>query len=190
MANTSKKSKAVIKEEDKVIEAEVVLDEPKEAETPKEKAKIEIVDRKDIPCRSVVAHKVYYDPTNSLFSYEWDGFETIKIPYGHILEIIKKAKGIFMKPYIVIDDNEFVEEMPKLKALYEDYSCVNRLETLITKDNNTIRKELALVPASMRGVLFKKVQYLIASGKINNISLIRLLERDFGCSFMDIIEEE
>ena len=158
--------------------AENVVVEP-EVKITTEKKKFASDDR--ISCKSVLSGKTHLlgKRTNMIYTFLGRN-DTIGIEYQDLVAEVRAGTSLLFHPMIVIEDQDFVNEFPKLKEFYEKLYPVSDLKNLLKRP---VREIQAILPNLPNGVIdsMKSVAAdMVRSGELDSIATIRALDGAWG----------
>lgn len=205
MANTKKTVDAEVKEVEKdTVEKEAVSDTvDKSGEEDKDKKdaldtinktvdevsgvaeskpasrKVDIPLEEEIAVRSVTFGGLTWISPKTNAHYRWNEIGAVEyIQFAELVTMNNTSQSFLTEPYVILQDKRAVEYF-RLKPVYEKIAVVDSLEELF-KDGDLTKIEKALRDirnTSMRNVAISKIKELRGTHTLNNIDIIRLIEK-------------
>lgn len=162
--------------------AENVVIEPEVVETKKtvaEKRKFVSDDR--IPCKSVLVGKTHLlgKRTNMIYTFLGRN-DTIGIEYQDLVAEVRAGTNLLFRPMIIVEDQDFINEFPKLKQFYENLYPVSDLKALLKRPVREIQAILPNLPAGVVDSMKSVAADMVRTGELDSISTIRALDSAWG----------
>ena len=158
------------------IIAENVVIEP---ETQTQKKKFASDDR--IPCKAVLTGKTHLlgKRTNMIYTFLGRN-DTIGIEYQDLVAEVRAGTNLLFYPMIVVEDQNFINEFPKLKEFYEKLYPVSDLKALLKRPVREIQAVLPNLPAGVIDSMKSVAADMVRNGELDSISTIRTLDGAWG----------
>lgn len=172
-----------------VTEAEDVVDKKEEKERKTVSEKVIPKKKRDaedwIPCKSICVGRTFFIGPKSEAPYEF-GYkgEVVDVEYRDIVAAIHHNSSIFFKPFIMIEDQDVVDEFPKLKKLYESLYDVGEIEDIFKLRPTQMLKKLKELPAGYVDSVKNTAATMIADGSLDSVKTIQALDDFFGTKLM------
>lgn len=165
----------------------VVKKEEKEKKTVSEKT----IPRKKrdpedwIPCKSVNVGRTFFigPKTETPYEFGYKG-EVVEIEYKDIVAAVHHNSSMFYKPFIMIEDEDVVNEFPKLKKLYESLYDVGEIEDIFKLNPTMMVRKLKELPAGFLDSVKNTAATMIADGSLDSVRTIQALDDFFGTKLM------
>ena len=162
--------------------AENVVIEPEiktEKKVVAEKKKFTSDDR--IPCKSVLSGKTHLlgKRTNMIYTFLGRN-DTIGIEYQDLVAEVRAGTSLLFYPMIVVEDQDFINEFPKLKEFYEKLYPVSDLKALLKRPVREIQAVLPNLPAGVIDSMKSVAADMVRNGELDSISTIRALDGAWG----------
>lgn len=141
--------------------------------------KLEIPLDEEIAVRSVTFGGLTWISSKTNSHYRWNEIGAIEyIQFGELITMNNTQQAFLTEPYVILQDERAVEYF-RLKPVYEKIAVVNSLEDLFKEgDLGKIEKALRNIrDTSMRNVAISKIKELRGTHTLNNIDIIRLIEK-------------
>lgn len=132
---------------------------------------------------------VYYTDKKTGDEYEWEKSEQIeKMEFSAIKEMWRSYKTYFKNYWLKPLDNRVIKELG-LSKLYEDYDFVMD-EASYTKENiDSICQKYRKAPNQLKPSICNRIKVLVTDGKINNVKIIKTLEKTLNVDLFDLIKD-
>lgn len=111
--------------------------------------------------------------------YRWNAIGDIEyIPFDELISMHGSSRNFMFEPYVIILDPDVVNYF-RLDSVYKEFAYVNKLEPLFEEgDMAKIEEALNKIKrTNMRNVAISKIRLLKDNGKLNNIHIIRLIQK-------------
>lgn len=141
--------------------------------------KADIALDEEIAVRSVTFGGLSWISPKSNAHYRWNEIGAVEyIPFSDLVAMNNTTQAFLTEPYIILQDKRAVDYF-RLAPVYEKIAVVNSLEELFKEGNLTkIEKALRDIRnTSMRNVAISKIKELRETHTLNNIDVIRLIEK-------------
>lgn len=133
----------------------------------------------EIAVRSVTFGGLTWISPKTNAHYRWNEIGAVEyIQFGELVTMNNTSQVFLTEPYVILQDERAVEYF-RLKSVYEKIAVVESLEELF-KEGDLVKIEKALRDirnTSMRNVAISKIKELRGTHTLNNIDVIRLIER-------------
>lgn len=185
MARSMKKT--VIKSEPENIQKSTEIEQEVERVVEIIEPKKERVFQKDdlIKCHSIMSGKTFMDgiKTKDMYVFESLGAET-EIAYQDLIAALNVNSVFLFKPFIIVDDEDFIAQSPKLKRFYDSMYSVKNLAQILSLPPARIKEELNKLPVGAKQSIRSIISDSIANGSLDSVAKIRALDEYFGTQFM------
>ena len=157
--------------------AEVKTETKKEVK--KEKRKYE--QSEGILCKSITSGGLYMPGLKSNILYTWiDSGDQIEVEYQDLLAAIRSNNSYVMRPFFVIEDEEFVSQFPQLKKLYYKLYSVGELKDVITDLSPADMKATILsLPQGAQDSIKHIASKMVSDGTLDSVRKIKILDEIF-----------
>ena len=183
MAYTKKTNNDVSKNEKK--EEEVL--KTNESSTKKEFGQEDL-----ILCRSMVSGQLFVDGVRSGLLYTFADYnDTCEIEYRDLIYLVRsyKDKTIY-EPRIVIEDEDFIAENPKLAELYESMYTKGDLMEIINLPISQMVDTINALPMGCKNALKGIAATMIDNGQLDSIQKIKALDEIFETNMLLTLVQE
>lgn len=185
MARSMKKT--VIKSEPENIQKSAEIEQEVEGVVEITKPKKKRVFQKDdlIKCHSIMSGKTFMDgiKTKDMYVFESLGAEA-EVAYQDLVAALNVNSVFLFRPFIVVDDEDFIAQSPKLKKFYDSMYSVNDLTQILNLSPSEIKKELSKLTVGARQSIRSIISDSIANGTLDSVSKIKAIDEFFGTQFM------
>lgn len=135
----------------------------------------------EIPCKSMTLGTLIMTGIKSKEDYIWSGYGDITdVQYQDLTALVNRQSEYIFSPYFVIEDEDFIEEFPKLKTFYENQITTSDLEDILALNERDMIKAINNLPIKAKETLKSIAGIQVSSGAIDSISKIRALDEYFG----------
>ena len=183
MAYTKKTNNDVSKNEKK--EEEVL--KTNESSTKKEFGQEDL-----ILCRSMVSGQLFVDGVRSGLLYTFADYnDTCEIEYRDLIYLVRsyKDKTIY-EPRIIIEDEDFIAENPKLAELYESMYTKGDLMEIINLPISQMVDTIKALPMGCKNALKGIAATMIDNGQLDSIQKIKALDEIFETNMLLTLVQE
>lgn len=157
------------------------VETPVAVETEKEKKVF--TDSDYILCRSVCYGGLSFaSQSGNLYEFKDYGKEC-EINYRDLVSMIRKGSDHVFLPRFVILDDDFLEDFPTVKQVYEKMYTKNDLLEILDLPNHAMESAIRELPDATRNVLERMIATEISNGHIDSISKVRKLSDIFDSDF-------
>lgn len=148
-------------------------------EVKKEKRKYE--QSEGILCKSITSGGLYMPGLKSNILYTWiDSGDQIEVEYQDLLAAIRSNNSYVMRPFFVIEDEEFVSQFPQLKKLYDKLYSVGELKDVITDLSPADMKATILsLPQGAQDSIKHIASKMVSDGTLDSVKKIKILDEIF-----------
>lgn len=143
---------------------------------------INIDQKREVPVVSLVSYPVGYQCKLTPQFLSWNEYgdqHTMTIEEVNMMN--SEYEGFIKEPMLMVDDEEFAEAYG-LIDLYERIFELEDLDEFYKQRPNVIQKKIDALNKDSRKSLFLRTITLIKQGKLNNMSILRLLRDEYGLS--------
>jgi len=143
-----------------------------------------------IPCRSITSGGLYMSGIKSRIMYEWaDNGDVTEVEYQDLIAAVRSNSNYVMKPYFIIEDEEFIAQNPQLNKVYESmYSIKDLRDVLTTLTPATMKKTILSLPDGAKESIKNIASQMISNGTMDSINKIKILDEIFDTKFVLMTE--
>lgn len=171
------------KEEIKEEPEEEIKEEPVEAKASVVRKKKVFDDNDLIACRSVTNGKYIYTGKATGTPYRFMNYGDIEYIAYKDLRMAANNTGsntCCYAPFIIVDNEEFVEEFPKLKEFYAGMYTTRDYIQILALSPEEMARAIEKMPKVAKETLKGLVATMIKEGSIDSLKKIKTLESVFG----------
>ena len=169
-------------EEELIVPEEENQEEVEIKEVPKKR----IFGKEDlIPCHSIMIGKTFVNGIKSgnTYVFETMGAET-EIEYQDLTALVNVNSAFLFRPFIIVDNDDFINQSPKLKKYYDSMYSIDDLAEIFRLPYNKIPSELDKLPEGAKQSIKSLASEYIAKGKLDSVKVIKTLDDYFGTQLM------
>lgn len=157
-----------------------------EIETNKQQRAEALKDTDIILVKSLVPN-VYYTCSKTLDSFIWlEAGDVQEMTFGQLKLMKNKYNGYFTKKWLYPQNEQALNKLGIADIFAKKF---DRSDMRLLYGNNikALKEKLPFVPVDQKTELAEKIKASVESGKIVNIKIIRLLEKEFNLNLMDLV---
>ena len=160
--------------------ASVEYDESiKAKETVKEKKVFNATD--SIKCYSVVQGSLFMEGAKTGMVYRFIEYgDYCEIEYRDLVAAIRSKSGFIFNPWIIIDDEDFIEQYPQIEKFYANQYSSRDLRAILRLDLPDMMAAIEKLPKTAIDNLKVIVSTQIANGDLDSLKKIKALDEYFG----------
>lgn len=137
-----------------------------------------------IRCRSCTPGLLTFEGSKSNNVYRFMGInDVLEIDYKDVLSEVRSRSEYISRPMFVVEDEDFIEQNPYIKTLYEDMYPVEELEAIFDLAPSHISRVVNELPDGVKRSVESMAATKIKNGEIDSIKMIRTLEEIFDRNF-------
>lgn len=143
-------------------------------------------DKEDvIPCKSITNGKLLVTGEKSKILYRWANYGDIEgIEYQDLIYMIRAHKPSVYKPRFVIQDEEFIEQHPDLKDLYNSLYSIKDLKDILNLPATQLKAAITELPEGAFEAIRGVSASMISSGKYDSVAKIKVLDEIFDTKLL------
>lgn len=145
-----------------------------------------------IPCRSMVSGQLFVEGIRSKLLYIWADYNDIcDVQYNDLIYMVRsyKDKTIY-EPRIIVEDEEFLRQNPKLKEFYDSLYTEGDLFEIINLPTYQMTECINKLPIGCKEALKGIVSTMIDSGSLDSVQKIKALDEIFGTNMLLTLVQE
>ena len=145
-----------------------------------------------IPCRSMVSGQLFIEGARSKLLYTFADYgDVCDIEYRDLIYLVRsyQDKTIY-EPRIIIEDEDFIEQNPKLGELYTNMYTDRDLIEVISLPVRQMVDTIKSLPTGCKNALKGIAATMIDSGALDSIQKIKALDEIFGTNMMLTLVQE
>lgn len=138
-----------------------------------------------IPCKSIAYGMTFMEGKKSkeLYEFQFEGDE-VDVEYRDLAAAVRSNSGYLFTPVIVVQDEDFINEFPKLKEFYEENYCIDDPARLLDLDPVRFEEVLPKIPKGVADALKNIASKMISENRLDSVAKIRTLDQFFGTQLM------
>ena len=186
--DSKKKVDEQVSKKTEVVE-EVVKKEPVRKTAAKtatrEKKVVKIGDTDKILCKSIPYGKVFMegDKSKDLYEFQFPGDE-VYVEYRDIVAKVRSNSKFIFSPIIVVQDEDCIESLPKLKEFYDSIYYMDDPEKILDLEVGELEEILPQIPVGIANALKTIASKRISDNTMDSVAKIRVLDNFFGTQLM------
>ena len=152
-------------------------------EAKKEKRKFEPEEL--IPCVSVTPGELFMVGYKSHNLYSWaDTDDVIGVEFRDLDYAVKARKPTISEPYIVVDDEDFLDLHPFLKDIYAGIYSINELKSILSLSPSQMERTIKALPEWAMNSFKTVVSSMIDDGSLVSIKKFKILDDIFDTEML------
>ena len=170
------------------VEAVEVKEVPVNTETSKKAVKKFNPDDM-ILCQSICVGQTFVKgfKSGTIYTFEALGAEEY-IEYRDLVAAVRSKDSILFKPFIVVLDEDFINEQKTLKSFYENMYTPKDFEEFFRLNPNQMVEALNNMPVGIRETIKSMAVGKIQDGVFDSVARIKALDDYFGTKMMLLTE--
>lgn len=138
-----------------------------------------------IPCKSIAFGQVFMEGKKShdLYEFQYQGDE-VDVEYRDLAAAVRANSGFLFTPYIIVQDEDFVNEFPKLKEFYNENYCVDDPAKLLELNPVELEEIIKVIPVGVAEALKNIASSKISNNELDSMAKIKILDNFFGTQLM------
>lgn len=139
-----------------------------------------------VMCRSVVSGILYIKGERSNLMYNWaDCGDTTGIEYRDLIYMVRTHGNVSIyEPRIIVEDEDFLEQNPKLREYYESLYTVEDFRNILDMPNKDMVDTIKTLPAGIKNAIRGIAATMIDEGELDALSKIKALDELFGTNML------
>ena len=142
-----------------------------------------------ILCQSICVGQTFVKGFKSgiIYTFEALGAEEY-IEYRDLVAAVRSKDSILFKPFIIVLDEDFINEQKTLKSFYENMYTPEDFEEFFTLRPNQMVEALNNMPVGVRDTIKSMAVGRIQDGTFDSVVRIKALDNYFGTKMMLLTE--
>lgn len=139
-----------------------------------------------IPCRSMVSGLLYIRGNRSKIPYRWADYgDVVEIEYRDLIYMVRTHNNKYIySPKLIIEDEEFIAQNPKLKEFYDSLYTESDLYEIISMPVNQMKPIVEKLPIGCKNALKGIASTMIDEGRLDSVNKIKALDEIFGTQML------
>lgn len=136
-----------------------------------------------IPCRSMYAGTLLFTGEKTKITYEFSNMGDFRyVEYQDLLSALLLRKKSLFAPYIVIEDDELLENVhwQEVKAVYDGLYTRQDLINLINLPAPRFAEEFKKLPSGFKSTIATMVSEMITEGTFDSMNKIKVIDEVCG----------
>ncbi len=194
MANRGKKENRNVEIPAEEMQEELIPEEiPAEPvkEEKKAKKKKTFISTDGILCKSVTPGALYVEGQKSGMTYTFANYgDETEIEYRDLKAMVMTQNVRMFTPNFIVEDEDFVEEVPQLKQFYEKKFTVKDLRKILYLPVEEMLEEIKKLPTGAQDSLRSLASTEVSNGRLVSIRKIKALDNLWGTQLAFFLNEE
>lgn len=142
-------------------------------------------DTDKLPCLSITNGEYLFvgDKSGDLYSWLTNG-DVVDVRYDDLMAAIRMRKPGVFKPRFVVRDDDFVEQNPVLKPIYDSLFTVDDLRDVFKLSPDQLRRVVMSLPDGAKESIKSMAVSAIENGTLDSVQRIRVLDDIFGTDML------
>lgn len=140
-----------------------------------------------IPCLNVYPGAVGMTGKRTGNGYFWDDMDTIEyVEYKDLKsEVLNRGSKYIYEPIIMVVDDDFIEQNPRLEKLYNDFYTPKEIMDKITNSTpEAMRSFIEELPSGIKVNIKNIAATMIYDGQLDSVKKIGIIDEIFGTELM------
>ena len=130
---------------------------------------------------------VHYTCPKTLDSFSWaEVGDTNEMTFAQLKVMKNKHNGYFAKKWLY-PQNEAALKKLGIDTIFAAKFEKRDMKLLYGNDVEAVKEKISYIPTADRPAMVEKIEKDVKQGKIVNIKIIRLLEKEFDIELMDLV---
>lgn len=145
-----------------------------------------------ISCRSMVSGQLFIEGARSKLLYTFADYNDVcDIEYRDLIYLVRSYRNkTVYEPRIIIEDEDFITQNPKLAELYASMYTDGDLIEVLSLPVNQMVTTIKSLPAGCKESLKGIAATMIDSGSLDSIQKIKALDSIFGTNMLLTLVQE
>lgn len=183
-ANAEVIAETEIKEENVTTSDKEVVEDTKPK---KEKRKFEATD--GVRCRSIFAGELFMEGIKSNILYDFaTRNDEVEIEYQDLVASVRSNTPYISKPLIIVEDEDFINEFPQLKKIYESMYSYRDLKDILYLPLGEMVNAINGLPDGAKESIKKIAATQINSGLLDSVKKINALDDIFNTKLINLTD--
>ena len=142
-----------------------------------------------ILCQSICVGQTFVKgfKSGTIYTFEALGAEEY-IEYRDLVAAVRSKDSILFKPFIIVLDDDFINEQKTLKSFYENMYTPEDFEEFFRLNPNQMVEALNNMPVGIRETIKSMAVGKIQDGVFDSVARIKALDDYFGTKMMLLTE--
>ena len=145
-----------------------------------------------IPCRSMVSGQLFIEGARSKLLYTFADYNDVcDIEYRDLIYMVRTYNNRFVyEPWIIIEDEDFIAQNPKLAELYESMYTNSDLIEILNMPATEMGEYIKALPIGCKNAIKGVAATMIDNGSLDSVQKIKVLDEIFGTNMLLTLVQE
>lgn len=143
-----------------------------------------------IPCRSIFNGRLLFTGSHSGLTYPFEGMNDMQyVEYQDLRAAMLGKKDPIMKPYIIIEDENLLEDM-HWKAVKERYDLIYKyadIDDILSLPTPKFKEEFRSLPIGLKKNVMLAVSTMVKNGEFDSANKIRVIDEELGTNLIMLL---
>ena len=152
----------------------------------KEKNEKKVFNSNDlIQCKSSTVGELIMIGNRTGIVYEWAEMGDIQmIEYQDLIYAIRSRSQFIFKPFIIIEDDELLEQNPSVKEIYEAVYNIDDLTSIFDLPISDMKQTILALPDGIKDTVKSLASINISNGTLDSLKKIKALDEIFDTNLL------
>ena len=157
----------------------------------KDKVKAKVFSKSaPILCRSINNGGMGIEGAKSGNFYQWADYgDEDEVEYQDLIYMVRARQSWVYKPRLIILDEDFVEQNPQLKDLYDSLYTTKDLKDILKMTPAKMKAAIENLPDGAKDSIKGIVATMIDTGALDSISKVKVIDEIFGTKLLLTLAE-
>lgn len=152
-------------------------------------AKPEVAKKRDssdgVRCRSVTVGGLYMTGMKSQIPYKWyDEGAVVEVEYQDVIAAIRSNSSYIYKPYFIIEDEEILNEYPRVNEIYKKMYSIKELSDVFKLSESSMIGTIKGLPSGVQDSIKTLASKMVMTGELDSVKKIKALDEYFNTKIM------
>lgn len=141
-----------------------------------------------IPCTSVFQGSILCFGPRTKNEYRWEApGVTTMVEFEDLRTFaINRRNATLYEPYVLIQDEDFIDLFPSLRDAYKDvFTNEELIDLLLNEDVEVMINKVSILPASIKEQVCTLFSTLVMDGELDSVNRVRALDKIFDTRLLD-----
>ena len=142
-----------------------------------------------IRCVSITSGELIMVGEKTKTVYKWaDKGDDQDVEYQDLIYATRGNSGFVFKPRFIIDDEEFLNQNPAVRAKYETMYTFSDIQDVLALDPQSMKQTILSLPEGAKDSIKSMAATMIANGTLDSVTKIKILDEIFDTQLMSMTE--
>lgn len=142
-----------------------------------------------IPCKSVTAGTMRMIGVKSHTDYLWSNEGDVAyVEYQDLVAAVRSGSAYVNKPRFIILNDEFLNEFPNIKKIYDNLYDLDDFETILNLPTTEMKEVINKLPEGIKESLKSVAMNMIAEHRLTDVFKIKALDSIYDTKLMIMLE--